>query len=259
MRRYIGFIAFAVMMVLSLWFSLGEKGQKHPAAPPATQQQQAPPPVPTAQPKPDSRPAEKPVQKASVPATETGFDYYVLSLSWSPSYCLSNEGAGNRQQCGGNRDLSLVVHGFWPQFVDGYPQFCGSSEPDRVPDELARRQLDLLPSVGLIGHQWRKHGTCSSLSQRDYFAKLRAAWTQLRLPADLADSSRQKTLSTDQIVSELTSANPGLTTTAIDVTCDGQRLDEIRICMNKDLSYRECSGENRRVCRRDRLVLPAAP
>lgn len=254
MRRYTGFVALALMMVLSLWFGLGEKGGNRPAPPPATQQQ----PMPTAQPKP-ARPAEKPVQKTSLPATEQGFDYYVLSLSWSPSYCQSDEGAGNRQQCGSNRDLSLVVHGFWPQFVDGYPQFCGSSEPDRVPDDLARRQLDLLPTVGLVGHQWRKHGTCSNLSQRDYFAKLRAAWNQLKLPSDLSSAGQQKTLSTDRIVSQLTAANPGLIASAIDVTCDGSKLDEIRICLNKDLSYRECSGDNRRVCRRDRLVLPAAP
>ena len=254
MRRYAGFLAFALMAALSLWLGLGEKGGNRLAPPP----QNAPQPVPTAQPKPD-RPPEKPVQKTSVPANESGFDYYVLSLSWSPSYCQSSEGSGNRQQCGTNRDLSLVVHGFWPQFVDGYPQFCGSGEPDRVPDDLARRQLDLLPTIGLIGHQWRKHGTCSTLSQRDYFAKLRAAWSQLKLPPDLSNAGQQKTLSTDRIVSALTAANPGLTAAAIDVTCDGSKLDEIRICLNKDLSYRDCSGENRRVCRRDRLVLPAAP
>jgi ribonuclease T2 len=44
-----------------------------------------------------------------------------------------------------------------------------------VPSQLGRDYLDLLPSMGLIGHQWRKHGSCSGLTQRDYFDVTRAA------------------------------------------------------------------------------------
>ena len=53
------------------------------------------------------------------------FDFYVLSLSWSPSFC---EAAGERgtppqQQCGA-RPYSFVVHGLWPQYERGFPEFC---------------------------------------------------------------------------------------------------------------------------------------
>src|SRR5664279_6001869 len=47
------------------------------------------------------------------------FDFYVLSLSWSPSFCeqASERGNGGRSgaQCGG-RPFSFVVHGLWPQY-----------------------------------------------------------------------------------------------------------------------------------------------
>jgi ribonuclease T2 len=48
------------------------------------------------------------------------FDFYVLSLSWSPSFCEGREenGGGGRSQqiqCGG-RPFSFVVHGLWPQY-----------------------------------------------------------------------------------------------------------------------------------------------
>ena len=52
------------------------------------------------------------------------FDFYMLALSWSPSYCeASRERAPDRspdQQCGA-RPFSFVVHGLWPQYDSGFP------------------------------------------------------------------------------------------------------------------------------------------
>jgi len=56
-------------------------------------------------------------------------NFYVLSLSWSPSFC---EQAGDRksaqQQCG-ERPFSFVVHGLWPQYEKGFPEFCTQPAP----------------------------------------------------------------------------------------------------------------------------------
>ncbi|CAB3778800.1 Ribonuclease [Paraburkholderia ultramafica] len=41
------------------------------------------------------------------------FDYYVLSLSWSPDYCSGN--AQDTQQCGPTKRFGFVPHGLWPQ------------------------------------------------------------------------------------------------------------------------------------------------
>src|SRR5262249_22498074 len=56
--------------------------------------------------------------------TRGEFDYYVLSLSWSPSFCETAGGNNARRlQCGG-RPYSFVVHGLWPQYERGFPESC---------------------------------------------------------------------------------------------------------------------------------------
>ena len=59
----------------------------------------------------------------------TGFDFYVLALSWSPSYCASFGDRANRQQCEADDPLGFVVHGLWPQFTTGYPTECPTDRP----------------------------------------------------------------------------------------------------------------------------------
>src|SRR5438874_4074521 len=58
------------------------------------------------------------------------FDFYVLSLSWSPSFCEQASERGNDRrsgaQCGG-RPFSFVVHGLWPQYERGFPEYCQRS------------------------------------------------------------------------------------------------------------------------------------
>jgi ribonuclease T2 len=56
------------------------------------------------------------------------FDYYVLSLSWSPSFCETATGNARRQQCG-PRPFSFVVHGLWPQYERGFPESCQVPPP----------------------------------------------------------------------------------------------------------------------------------
>src|SRR5260370_41677566 len=68
------------------------------------------------------------------------FDYYVLSLSWSPSFCEQAEERGNsgrsqQTQCGG-RPFSFVVHGPWPQYERGFPAYF-----QRPPPRLRRHNM----------------------------------------------------------------------------------------------------------------------
>ena len=58
------------------------------------------------------------------------FDFYVLSLSWSPSFCEASgeRGTPPQQQCGA-RPYSFVVHGLWPQYENGFPEFCQRPAP----------------------------------------------------------------------------------------------------------------------------------
>lgn len=185
------------------------------------------------------------------------FDFYVLSLSWSPTFCLSDQGARSDQQCQSRRPQRFVVHGLWPQSDTGYPEFCDSREPDRVPRALGEAMFDIMPSMGLIGHQWRKHGTCSGLTQEQYLDLTRDAFERVTVPPRLAQADRPLTLSTDEIEGLFTAANPGMDRRAITASCDDRRLEEIRICLTKDLEFRDCGALDARGCRMRQVTLPA--
>lgn len=189
----------------------------------------------------------------------SGFDFYVLALSWSPSYCLAEGEDANRQQCNEDADFAFIVHGLWPQFESGYPEYCSTREPERVPERLGRGLLDIMPSMGLIGHQWRKHGSCSGLNHSDYFATTRAAFERVEIPADFTKASRGRDVDPDQVETEFRAANSGLKADGIAVTCDRSRLREVRICLSKDLNFTSCREVDRKSCRLDSAFLPSAP
>jgi ribonuclease T2 len=185
----------------------------------------------------------------------TGFDFYVLSLSWSPSYCEAEGEDANRQQCASARPYAFVVHGLWPQFERGYPENCRTDE-ESVDDATLRTLYDIMPSAGLIRHQWRKHGSCAGLAQDDYFDVLRAAREKVAIPAEFHRLEAYKTLDPDDAERVFLEANPGLAGEGIAVTCDRHFLREVRICLTKDLAFRACPEVDRRACRRDSVVMP---
>lgn len=247
MKRYAGFIALGLLSLAALWFAQENPAPTGSATDRPTQSQQQPAGNSQADnsqsgtPRRDAR--KDPVSRG------TGFDFYVFSLSWSPAFCASSEGSGNRQQCGSDRRYGFVVHGLWPQNENGYPEFCTSGEPDRVPDAIGRAMFDIMPSMGLIGHQWRKHGSCSGLSQKDYFSATRAAFEAVRLPEKIASGAQGAPLSADAIETAFTDANPGMSKRGISISCDGKRLEEVRICLNKDMTFRDCPELDRKGCR----------
>ena len=187
------------------------------------------------------------------------FDYYVLSLSWSPSFCEDAEergrsGRGQQAQCGG-RPFSFVVHGLWPQYEHGFPEYCQRPSP-RLDRNIMTSMLDLMPAPGLIYNEWDKHGTCSGLGERVYFETIRKARAAIKIPPDFLQLSEPKTIAPDDIEAAFIKANPGLTNSAIAVTCNRTRLSEVRICLTKDLQFRACDEIDRRACRRDSVTMP---
>ena len=193
--------------------------------------------------------------QSSDPAKGRGFDFYVLALSWSPSYCEAEGERTNPQQCDSGRPYGFIVHGLWPQFDKGFPKFC-DDDPEWVKSDIENDFLDIMPSRGLIRHQWKKHGTCAGLSQDDYFATLRAAHERVSLPDLAAADGGYRTLAPADVESAFQRANPDLQLKHFAVTCDRRRLREVRICMTVDLEYRSCPEVNRRACRRSSIVVP---
>lgn len=186
----------------------------------------------------------------------SGFDFYVLALSWSPAYCLVEGERANRQQCAEDRDLGFVVHGLWPQFESGYPEFCPSREPDRVPSQLGRDYLDIVPSMGLIGHQWRKHGACSGLSQANYLKVLRAAYARVRMPEAFALENLPAQVDAFEAENAFIAVNQGMKRDGISVKCERGMLREVRICMTPSLEFRSCGEIDRSGCKIKNLNVP---
>lgn len=194
-----------------------------------------------------------------VAAQGSGFDFYVISLSWSPSYCAEQGLNANRRQCGIDRDYAFIAHGLWPQYASGYPEFCPSSEPERVPNALVGTIIDIMPSAGLVGHQWRKHGSCTGLSQAAYLEATREAYERIAIPPELDNALDPSRISAEAVESAFISANPGLSPEGIAVSCKSGRLTEVRICLTKQLDFRSCSEVDARGCRASNLYVPSAP
>jgi ribonuclease T2 len=184
------------------------------------------------------------------------FDYYVLSLSWSPSFCESagDRGTPPQQQCG-ERPYSFVVHGLWPQYERGFPEFC-QQPPPRLDRNIVSSMLDLMPAPNLIFHEWDRHVTCSGLYPRAYFDTIRKARAQVKIPDAFVDPRGVLTVRPAEVEEAFVAANPGLPRDGIAVTCDSRRLSEVRICLGKDFGFRSCPEIDRRACRRDKLLMP---
>ena len=184
------------------------------------------------------------------------FDFYVLALSWSPSFCEAAAQRGNppKEQCGA-RPFSFVVHGLWPQYEAGFPEFCQNPAP-RLDRNIVSSMLDLMPAPRLIFHQWDKHGTCSGLQPRSYFEAVRKARAQVKIPEPYIELSKPLTVSPDEVEQAFVEANPGLSRAGVAVNCSGRRMSEVRICLSKDFKFRDCAEIDRRACRQKQLTMP---
>src|SRR6059058_5370662 len=185
------------------------------------------------------------------------FDFYVLALSWSPSFCEAAAERGNsgRSQVQCERPYSFVVHGLWPQYERGFPEYCQRPSP-RLDRNIMISMLDLMPAPGLIYNEWDKHGTCSGLGSRAYFETIRKARAAVKIPDEFLELAQPKLIAPEELEAAFIKVNPGLSASAISTTCDSKRLSEVRICLSKDLQFRSCEEIDRRACRRDQVLMP---
>jgi ribonuclease T2 len=171
------------------------------------------------------------------------FDYYLLALSWAPDFCDRPNVQKDPRECGPGRRVGFVVHGLWPQLEDGgHPAQCAPARP--VARDIVQRTLALIPSEGLIQHEWRDHGTCSGLSPAAYFDAVRRAHDAIVIPADFIQPNHRINASPAEIEAKFTAANPRFRN-SLRIACSGGELTEVRVCMGKDLSPHACSTQDR--------------
>ncbi len=189
------------------------------------------------------------------------FDYYVLSLSWSPSYCLSPAGRRAREsrQCAPGARRGFVLHGLWPQFRRGWPSHCRGAARF-VPEAVIRDVLDVMPSRGLVIHEWRKHGVCSGLSPRGYFALAERLFRRIVIPEDYVRPARPIRRAPERIRRDFARANPGRTEEMFAPVCrrrGGEAwLVEVRACLTPTGRPSRCGANERNACRARVVKIP---
>jgi len=187
------------------------------------------------------------------------FDYYALSLSWSPTYCASRDGENDQSQCGPGRRFAFVVHGLWPQYETGWPQDCPTRE-SWVEQDTINGMMDIMPSKRLIIHEWKKHGTCSGLTQAGYFRTVRDIFAKVRIPARYLSPTADVITTPEQLVTDFVKTNRDITAGMLSVQCgnarDRARLSELRICLDKGGNFAACGANEARACRARTLVMP---
>ena len=146
------------------------------------------------------------------------FDFYVLALSWSPSFCeaareRTPERGAPQQQCG-ERPYHFVVHGLWPQYERGFPRECQVPAP-RLNRNIMSSMLDLMPSPRLVFNGWDKHGTCSGLGPQDYFDAVRKSYDKTKIPEKFLNVTNYLMVTPDEVEEAFVAANPGLSRAAV--------------------------------------------
>lgn len=184
------------------------------------------------------------------------FDYYVMSLSWSPNWCALEGDSRRDTQCDQGTGTTFVLHGLWPQYEEGWPSYCRTGEGDPSRRETAA-MADVFGGAGAAFYQWKKHGRCSGLSSAAYFSLARKAFDSIAISPVFPRVNKDLKVPAAVIEDAFLDANPGLSRDQVTVTCRQGMIQEVRICLTKDLDPRRCGADTIRDCRMPDAVLEA--
>lgn len=167
---------------------------------------------------------------AEAEAAPGQFDFYLLNLSWSPEFCATH----SSPECG--KGLGFVVHGLWPQDNNGnYPEDCSDAPGPANPGQ----DTDLQPTVSLVEHEWKTHGTCSGLGADAYFSAVRKAFHEVKLPP-VGAGQDARGVAPAALLQRFQKANPGFPAGSFALSCGNNRLTALEVCLTKNLVPESC-------------------
>lgn len=182
------------------------------------------------------------------------FDYYVMSLSWSPTWCALEGDRRRSPQCQDDADFGWVLHGLWPQNENGWPSYCVTDARNPSRTDTAE-QAGLFGSAGNAWHQWNKHGRCSGLTAADFYDLAREAYWRIERPAIFRKLQAPVRLPATVVEEAFLEANPGMSPDQITITCKAGRIQEARVCMTRSLELQNCAPDIARDCRSNNALL----
>jgi ribonuclease T2 len=162
------------------------------------------------------------------------FDFYLLTLSWSPEFCATHSSSS---ECSSHP--GFVVHGMWPQNNNGtFPENCSNAAGPANPQQY----LNLIPTVSLIQHEWTTHGTCSGLAPDTYFTSIGTAFQAVKIPSAFVHVGQAETLAPSAIIGQFAAANPGWPQGSITLSCGNNYLTAVAVCLSKTLVPEACQN-----------------
>ncbi len=186
------------------------------------------------------------------------FDFYVLSMSFQPEFCYQHRN-DSFPGCENPRELwrsSLTLHGLWPEDNDGtWPSTCTKEKfnPKTVADLGPDRFATLWPNVkasehskahyAFWGHEWSKHGTCTGLSQDEYFDT--ALKHFLPTPSIVREKYGKELPASDLLKAYRVDQSYDGGDVVLVCSGGGRYLSEVRICVARD---RQGNGSQRIDC-----------
>ena len=182
------------------------------------------------------------------------FDYYVMALSWSPTWCAITGDERGSPQCRQDADFGWILHGLWPQYERGWPSYCRSSVRNPSRSQTAA-EADLFGTGGNAWHQWNKHGRCTGLTAEGYYEIAREAYESITRPPVFRQIDNAIRLPASVVEAAFLEVNSTLSADQITITCKDGRIQEARICLTRDLELRSCGSDVRRDCSMDNALM----
>jgi ribonuclease T2 len=117
--------------------------------------------------------------------------------------------------------------------------------------------VDIMGSARLAWYQWQRHGRCAGLDPADYFTLARTAYGKVTRPEVLRQLDEPVRLPAEVVEEAFLRENPDLTDAGLTVTCKSGHVQEVRICLTRELEPRDCAPDIRRDCNvADAILLP---
>ena len=163
---------------------------------------------------------------------------YVYAYSWTPGFCYNQVYPGCMNPLP-YWETNLTIHGLWPQYaVSGYPASC-TTEPfdNTIPTQIGEsKMIQYWPDVqytldsssynSFWAHEWTKHGTCSGLTQLQYFNAAIDLTSHIPTPSALYESIGHN-MSTNVLRDSFGGAD------YVALQCKNQMLNGIYTCWNQ--------------------------
>jgi len=169
------------------------------------------------------------------------FSFFVFSSEWAGSVCESN----NCNDDKGVSDTFWNIHGLWPSDGTINPNYCTEEKFDpsqlkNISDKLNKYWSGLYASQNTFhSHEWTKHGTCSRMTQNQYFSTVIKLAETLDIYSTLAKHGITPGASYDcNKITSVIKQEYGVE--AFNVTLTGGNLSSIEMCVDLKLNPVDC-------------------